>query len=315
MPDHRPSFPPPTSISPEAQQVLAAPFGFTPAPHPAPDDIAGWQRWVADNDEPVRRMYSATPWDDEVMRRTEQVIDGVHTYVLHPAGVPDDAPVVIELHGGGLILCGGEIAWRMSTQRASRRKAITWVPDYRMPPVHRYPAALDDCVAVYRHALTVRSPERIAVSGASAGGNLAAALTLRAHDENLPRPSALLLMTPELDLTESGDTFSTLLGVDHLGLLAPVNRLYADGHDLTHPYLSPLFGDVSGFPPTFLQSGTRDLYLSNTVRMHRKLLDAGVPVELRIMEAGLHGGFGGRTPEDHVIANDMLAFLDRHLAT
>lgn len=314
-PQPRPAFPPPASISPEAQAVLAASFGFEPGSHPADGDLEGWQRWVEASDEPLRRMFGRFSLGDDVLRRTEFELDGVTTHVLHPAGVPDDAPIVVELHGGGLILCGGELAWKMTALRASERQAITWVPDYRMPPEHRYPAALDDCLAVYRRTLAERDPRRIALSGASAGGNLAAAMLLRAKDEGLPLPAAVILMTPELDLTESGDTFATLLGIDHLGLLAPVNRLYADGHDLAHPYLSPLFGDLTGFPPTFLQSGTRDLYLSNTVRMHRKLLDAGVPVELRVMEAAPHGGFGGRTPEDRAIADDMLAFLAEHLAS
>ena len=86
------------------------------------------------------------------------------------------------------------------------------------------------------------------------------------------------------------------------------NRLYAGGRDLAHPHLSPLFGDVTGFPPTFVQSGTRDLFLSNAVRMHQRLLDAGVPVELRVLEAGGHGGFGGATPEDEALLAEVLAF-------
>ncbi|MGH7823320.1 MAG: alpha/beta hydrolase fold domain-containing protein, partial [Candidatus Binatia bacterium] len=87
--------------------------------------------------------------------------------------------------------------------------------------------------------------------------------------------------------------------------------LYANGHDLSHPYLSPLFGDVSGFPPTFLQSGTRDLFLSNTARMHRKLRSAGVDAELHVFEAMPHGGFGG-APEDVEIIVEVQRFLERH---
>jgi epsilon-lactone hydrolase len=85
-------------------------------------------------------------------------------------------------------------------------------------------------------------------------------------------PAALVPLTPEVDLTESGDSFQTNVGIDTLPPLLATNRLYANGHDLAHPYLSPLFGDLTGLPPTFLQTGTRDLSLSNTVRMHRRLL-------------------------------------------
>ena len=117
-----------------------------------------------------------------------------------------------------------------------------------------------------------------------------------------------MLLSPALDLTESGDSFRTLREVGGLAPMPLADRLYAAGRDLAHPHLSPLFGDVAGFPTTFLQSGTRDLFLSNVVRMHRGLLDAGVAVELRVLEAGGHGGFGGETPEDEALLADVLAF-------
>ncbi|TVV70947.1 alpha/beta hydrolase fold domain-containing protein, partial [Sphingomonas solaris] len=157
--------------------------------------------------------------------------------------------------------------------------------------------------------LDVRSPAEIVVSGGSAGGNLAAALVLRARDEGLPLPAGLILNTPEIDLTESGDSFHTNDGVDPgLRSLMPVNLLYADGHDLAHPYLSPLFGDLTSFPPTLLTSGTRDLYLSNTVRMHRKLRAAGVPAALHLTEAGPHTGFPG-SPEGDEIDGELRRFV------
>jgi acetyl esterase/lipase len=92
------------------------------------------------------------------------------------------------------------------------------------------------------------------------------------------------------------------------GLMA-ANRLYADGHDLADPYLSPLFGDFArGFPRTFLQAGTRDLFLSNTVRMHRALRRAGIAAELHVFEAMPHGGFGG-APEDDELNAEVRAFV------
>jgi acetyl esterase/lipase len=165
---------------------------------------------------------------------------------------------------------------------------------------------------VYRAALKERPPSHVFVGGGSAGGNLAAALVARAKDEGLPLPAALVLISPEVDLTESGDSFHTNLGIDNvLGSLMQTNLLYANGHDLGHPYLSPLFADVTGFPPTFLQAGTRDLFLSNTVRMHRKLRSAGVEAELHVFEAMPHGGFAG-APEDFEVRVEMRRFLDKY---
>ncbi len=118
-------------------------------------------------------------------------------------------------------------------------------------------------------------------------------------------------MTPELDLTESGDSFNTLMGLDTVltERLMPVNLVYAAGADLEHPYLSPLFGDVAGYPPTLIQAGTRDIFLSNAVIMHRKLRRAGVRAELHVWEGMPHGGFSGLTAEDREVSAELQAFI------
>jgi len=93
-----------------------------------------------------------------------------------------------------------------------------------------------------------------------------------------------------------------------------MNSLYANGHDLAHPYLSPLSGDFSkDFPTTSLQTGTRDLFLSNTVRLHRALYRHQIDVELHVFEAMPHGGFGSNTPEDQELAEAAQRFIRRCL--
>jgi len=234
--------------------------------------------------------------------------------IMPPSAGLADRTVVLEMHGGALILCGGEACKLMGIGSANRLGRRVWSVDYRMPPEHPYPAGLDDCVAAYRAVLAERKPEDVIVSGGSAGGNLAAALILRLRTEGLPMPAGLILATPEIDLTESGDSFQTNLGVDPgLRSLMPVNLLYADGRDLSDPFLSPLFGDLAGFPPTILTTGTRDLYLSNTVRMHRALRAAGVAAELHVTEAGPHTGFPG-TPEGLEIDNELRRFIAERVA-
>ena len=123
-------------------------------------------------------------------------------------------------------------------------------------------------------------------------------------------PAGLMLLSPQADLTESGDSFQVNQLVDVIlpGSLMRNNQLYAADAELSHPYLSPLFGDLTGFPPSFLQSGTRDLFLSNTVRMHRALRQAGVPADLHVFEAMPHGGFMGNTPEDRDLAVEVTRF-------
>ena len=133
----------------------------------------------------------------------------------------------------------------------------------------------------------------------------------------LPMPAACVLHSPEVDLTESGDTFETNDKIDiMLSRLTNSIALYADGHDLTDPYLSPIFGDFSkGFPPTILTSGTRDLFLSNTVLMHRALRRAGLKAELHVFEAMPHGGFIGKAPENGEVWMEHVRFMDEHLGT
>ena len=318
-PDPRPTrhvpardLPIPASLSPEAQVQMAFQMPQGP-PYPPLDDHDAWRARIAMGDESI--LPAALDQASKVAADVEEIqADGARVYVANLRAKPaNDRAVFLDVHGGALIMCGGEIcrAWASST--AKRVGARVWSVDYRMPPEHPYPAGLDDCVAAYRALLRERRPEEIIIGGASAGGNLAAALILRARDEGLPLPAAAVLLTPEVDLTESGDSFNTNLGVDSiLGRLMPANLLYAGGHDLSHPYLSPLFADFAkGFPPTFLSTGTRDLFLSNTVRMHRALRNAGVAAELHVLEAASHGGFPG-TPEGEDLDREIRRFVQAH---
>ncbi|MBV6422263.1 MAG: hypothetical protein NAOJABEB_00038 [Steroidobacteraceae bacterium] len=303
--------PVPKSISPEAQALLAAAVAHSRAeplpPHESAPEV--WRRLIGQFDSMILSMLAGWEGARDLDTRVE-VASAVRVYVTVPPSAVDDA-CYLDLHGGGLISGGGEACRLMGCLTAATVGLRTCSPDYRMPPDHPHPAALDDCVAVYRMLVERYGADRVIVGGASAGGNLAAALVLRARDEGLPMPAGLVLCTPELDLTESGDTFASLRNVDAvLPLpLMEANLLYAAGADLSSPLLSPLFGDFSkGFPRTFLQSGTRDLFLSNTVRMHRALRRAGVEVELHVFEAMPHGGFGG-APEDAELSGEIRRFV------
>jgi len=284
-------------------------------PFPAQDDMDSWRSMVAEREQMMRSFLSEA-FERLPVRSETLAVDGITVYVLTPEGIePDDPRVYLDIHGGALITGSGESCRAMGAMVAIRYQMPTWSVDYRMPPDHPYPAALDDCIGVYRRLLREHRPEQLAVGGSSAGGNLAAALVLRARDEGLPMPAATVLSSPEADLTESGDSFRSNLGVDTVltESLMPANLLYAGGYDLEDPLLSPLFADFSrGFPPTFLSTGTRDLFLSNTVRLHRALRNAGIPAELHVMEAGPHGGFFGSSPEDAEIGREAQRFIHEY---
>lgn len=309
----------PHSISDEAQATLRRLVRDDGVPinaahvMPAHDDLDGWVRMRTAVDAhyaaAVKGLASTVGSTIETI-----AVDSATVHVATPVTMTSPDLAYIELHGGALVFGGGEACRVGAQMQADLHGVRCYGVDYRMPPEYPYPCALDDCLATYRYLLEHHAPENIIVGGRSAGGNLAAAMILRARDEGLPLPAAAVLLSPELDLTESGDSFQVNRTVDLVlvGSLTSANRLYAGSADLGHPYVSPLFGDVTrGFPPTFLQSGTRDLFLSNTVRMHRALCRAQVHTELHVFEAMPHGGFMG-APEDKELAAEVARFVRRH---
>lgn len=302
--------PVPEFLSPEAKAFLS-----TPRPagsdHPALDDAQAWRQYIAASDEMILKVYFKRAPEGNCSYR--ELREGeARGYEIVPEGISaDDRRVYLDIHGGALIMGAGEVCKGMATVSALRFGVRTVAVDYRMPPDHPYPAGLDDCLAFYRAVLRDHAPHEIIVGGGSAGGNLAAAMLLRARDEGLPMPAAAMLFSPEADLTESGDSFRTNAGIDAMGTLMQANLLYAGRADLTDPLVSPLFGDFSkGFPPTLITAGTRDLFLSNAVRLHRKLRAAGVAAELHILEAAPHGTFGGGTPEEAELDREMRGFCE-----
>lgn len=305
--------PVPRHLSAEAQAWLAMPRApEAAARYPALDDVAGWRERIAASDAVIMNLHlGGKPATDCTIAAVEE--GEARGFEVRPAGLsPADRRVYLDIHGGGLIMGAGEVCKAMAVNTAAMIGARVVAPDYRMPPDHPFPAGLDDCLAFYRMLLRDHDPQEIIVGGASAGGNLAAATVLRARDEGLPLPAAVVLLSPEVDLTESGDSFHTNAGIDGMGSLMQANLLYAAGRALSDPLISPLFGDYAkGFPPTLLTAGTRDVFLSNAARLHRKLRAAGVPAELHVLEAAAHGAFGNRTPEEAELDAEVRGFCER----
>jgi monoterpene epsilon-lactone hydrolase len=309
--------PVPKTISAEAQAFLST-MGSMPAQQePSATDIAAWRVRIAQANQQIGAMsaQAVAAFPAEIVKHKLSAAD---LYEVTPASLPakNQKRAIFYIHGGAYIMGGGEICAHMSLSLAGAANKRAFAIDYRMPPDHPVPAGLDVTVEAYRYVLKQYDPANIVVHGASAGGGLAASFLLKARDLGLPMPAACILLTPELDLTESGDTFETNAHIDVVlkGRLSQSIALYANGHDLTDPYLSAIYGDFSkGFPPTLLTSGTRDLFLSNTVRMHRALRRAGVEAELLVCEAMPHGGFFGGAPEDRELMEDQVRFIEAHL--
>ncbi len=324
------TIPTPKTVSPQAQAFLAEAAARVNAIQsgavpemgsPPASDVAAWKARIAGIEKAFEPQ--AARMQQAAAKVEWTTVSGVKVAIGRPDVVRHADRVRLQIHGGGFLYLGGAYVAGQAAQIAASAGCDVYSVDYRRAPDHPHPAALDDCVAVYRELLKRYPPKKIAIAGESAGGNLTGAVALKIREFGLPTPGAIGMLTPVTDMTRESDTQQTNFGVDvvlsqsrsqHSGA-EPLAAVYAPGFDLKDPYLSPLFGDFSkGFPPTFLQSGTRDILLSDTVRMHRALLKAGVEAELHVWEAMPHGGFGQFTPEDEEIRQQFNKFVDKHAA-
>jgi acetyl esterase/lipase len=193
--------------------------------------------------------------------------------------------------------------------------------DYRRPPLHPFPAAIEDTLAVWKELTKGQDAAATALFGTSAGGNIALATTLRLKELGEPLPGAIFAGTPATDLENISDTWHTLAGLDPLGvregMLAAAFGIYIGEAAPSNPLLSPINGDLKDFPPTILISGTRDLLLSDTVRMHRALRKAGVETDLLIYDGQTHGDYMQNllryVPESEDAQRELFEFFNKHL--
>lgn len=286
-----------------------------------PRDAAQWKALVASRDADMAANAAALAGALEVSVERDS-IDGVVVRRVTPDNVDPkhEDRVFLHLHGGAYVLNGGDAGTVEAVVIAHRTRIRVISIDYRMPPDDPFPAAVDDVVTVYRRLLRGRAATSIAMGGTSAGGGLTLAATHKLIELGIDVPGALFAGSPWADLTKTGDTHFINEGIDHVlgtynGVLEAAARLYAGERDLKDPLISPVYGDFHGFPPMYLVTGTRDLFLSDTARTHRKLRTAGVVAELNVYEGMSHGDylFALEAPESHEVFGELSAFLLRHL--
>jgi len=309
----------PETVSPQIQKQIAAPL--TPTWNVIPTTPEGWK-------EQVNAGYQATMKSLPALREALKVkvepvtLDGVKAYMVTPDTIPakNRDRLLVHVHGGCFVSFPGESGTVEAIYMAGFGGFKVLSVDYRMPPDHPYPAGLDDAVTAWKAATKMAKPKNMAIFGSSAGGNLTLAMVLRAKQEKLPLPGAIAPGTPMSDLTGAGDSFQTNGMVDNVLVAYGANcdkraALYTAGRDLKDPLLSPVYADLSGFPPAILTSGTRDLLLSNTVRVHRKLRQAGVEATLQVFEGQSHAQYyrDAGAPETKEAFEEIARFFDKHL--
>jgi acetyl esterase/lipase len=234
------------------------------------EKLHGYEHWVP---PAPRRMFVR-----------ESLLGGVRTTVVGETGTGIDRHVLF-LHGGGYV-AGSPALYRHITWRfADAAGAVVVAPDYRLAPEYPFPAAVDDAMATWRALLASGvNPDHCAFIGDSAGGGLALALALKLRDEGGPLPGAIVALSPWTDLAVTGNscrpgTSDPMLTANDLPTIA---AQYLAGADPRNSYASPLHGDPLGLPATLIQVGSDEILRDDSVRMAKRMRDAGCDVGLEI---------------------------------
>jgi acetyl esterase/lipase len=244
-------------------------------------------------------------------------IDGMPAEWLVPRGEEIDTRTggtLLYLHGGGYIICGLDTHRPMVATLARNAHARALVIDYRLAPEHPFPAAVDDALKAYRWLLAQNiTAQSITVAGDSAGGGLTLALLMALRDAGDPLPAGAALMSPWTDLAMSGWSHIThrkldpMLSVDGALLAA---RHYLGTTSPTTPLASPLYGRFNDLPPLFIQVGSNEILLDDSLRLADRARAVGVTVSVKIWQGLPHVFQAARfLPESRKALGEMATFL------
>jgi len=240
------------------------------------------------NFDKVRGIW---PWLTKLMITAFRVriepdeINGLYAEWLTPKNHMD-GKLLLYLHGGGYVIGGCDMHRQLVSHiaRAGRIRAL--LPEYRLAPEHKFPAAIDDAVAIYRSVLEMGiKAEDIIFAGDSAGGGLTVATMLALRDAGDPLPAAAVLLSPFLDVTGSGESIQTRAAQDpwfHPKDLSYIADYYCAPHQRRFPLVSPVFADIEGLSPMFIQVGDDEILLSDSERIVDQCIAAGIDVELEV---------------------------------
>jgi acetyl esterase/lipase len=311
------------TVSPQARKYLEAlPDPATVPAWPAPSDRAGWKRtWAAAEAESEPRVRATLKrYRSTVEKRS---VGGIPVLSIKPEGWKDSGKVLVHLHGGAYTLYSARSRLPGSVPAAHATGLLVISVDYTLAPAGKWQKVTDEVLAVLAGLRKEgRTLKDIALYGESAGGALAAGSVLKMRDKGLGMPAAVVLWSPWADITNRGDSAITMRGFDPLYRyekhLKHAADAYAEAKDQKHPYVSPVYGDYSkGFPPTLIQGGTRELFLSHFVRLYRAI-DGGGGTAILDLYDGMPHIFQTRpemvdAAETRAAMKKMAAFLKRHL--
>ncbi len=304
--------PVPGTISPEAQKQLARPASDAPRHETIEQRRAETDKWQNRAGQEARQVYPA--------QIEEKEIAGVPVRIIIPSNAASDLRdrVLINVHGGGFNSDSGSLTESIPIASLTKTKVVAIL--YRLAPEHPFPAAVGDIVAVYQQLLKTYRPEKMALYGTSAGAVLTAEVAVRLRQLKLPLPAALGIFSGFGDFSQPGDSRAIFALNGFSGPLTPPlpggnpDSSYTKSTSLKDPVLSPIFANLTGFPPTLFITSTRDLLLSGTTILHRAFLRAGVDAQLVVFEALPHAFWNNvHLPESREADEIMARFFVKHL--
>lgn len=260
-----------------------------------------------------RRSPDAAPFPPHSLRQqltvTHQFFDHRPAFRLSP---PHPTLRVLYFHGGAYYNEFAPAHWRLIRRMAQELNAEVIAPDYPLTPVYGHRDVFSMVTQVYRACLQELPAGGLVLAGDSAGGGIALALTQWALQQGLPLPRRLALLSPWVDLTVSTPEQAALDAVDPFLEVESGRRLgelYAQGDDLHHYQVSPLFGPMEGLPPTVIFSGTRDILYADATALHRRMLQSHVPCTLSVGEGMIHTWMLFPVQEAVVPLQELMEFL------
>ena len=305
--------PVPQTISPEAQKSISRPEPDQGPPQPLEARRKGTDAYTARARVEWSKICPNTIVEDKMA--------GVPVRIVTPEGAPEKNKdkVLMNLHGGGFNSDSGSYTESIPLASYTGIKVVAVL--YRLSPEVKFPAAVDDSIAVYKELLKTYKPNHIVIYGTSAGAILTAEVAAKIKQLGLPMPAALGIFSGMGDFARSGDSQAmyALRGLaGHLDPPVPGEHdpAYVAETDPKDPILSPIYGDLHGLPPTLFVTSGRDLLLSGTVNLERAYLLAGDDAHLVVYDALPHAfWYDPRLPEaieaNHIMADFFVKELDR----
>ncbi|HHI4981979.1 TPA: alpha/beta hydrolase fold domain-containing protein [Vibrio parahaemolyticus] len=280
-----------------------------------------WRTFIDSRDKPAieRAKNLASQLNVEIVK---DEIAGVDVYWVTPQSVAPEFKdkLFVAIQGGAYMLNSGLASTAEAVIIASQIQIPALAIDYSKAPEFPAPAARNDIVRVWNELLKTRSAENMVMGGTSAGGSLSLLVNQELNKFKIPSPAALYVGTPGVDMTMTGDSRYINEGLDHIlgswrGLTSAMVNAYVGDLTPTDPIVSPINGSFENFPPVYLITGTRDLLLSDTVRVHRELKRAGAEAELNVYEGQSHGDYAAAfgTPESREHYQALSEFFYGHL--